>query len=52
MPEIVKFGLVLAKGVLQVYGVDASGRAVCAKQMWRKRVLSFSTRPGMCCPDG
>jgi transposase len=38
---VTTIGLDLAKHVFQVHGIDASGRMIVAKALWRKNVLAF-----------
>ena len=46
--EITTVGIDLAKNVFQVHGVDAHGKAVLARQLRRKQVLTFFTRLEAC----
>ena len=41
MTRITTIGLDLAKNVFQVHGVDAQGKVVVAKKLWRKQLLAF-----------
>jgi transposase len=41
MSEITTVGLDLAKNVIQVHGIDATGTAVLRKRLRRGRVLAF-----------
>ena len=48
MNEITTVGLILAKHVFQVHGVDASGTAVLRKRLRRSEVLAFFARLPRC----
>src|SRR5262245_19725364 len=48
MSEIMTIGLDLAKHVFQLHGVDAEGRTVLRKRLWRGQVLAFFSRIPRC----
>jgi hypothetical protein len=48
LSSVTTVGLDLAKHVFQVHGVDASGRVIVAKALWRKDVLVFFAKLPEC----
>lgn len=46
--NITTLGIDLAKSVFQLHGVDAEGRAVLHRQLWRSQMLEFFQRLPSC----